>query len=69
MVRTKNVELYRLLDDNTWDTFVTKVPAKATRADIERHIQNKLLTQSRHIRVVHMGIYNEDLGDGPEDRD
>lgn len=69
MSATKKIELYRLLDDNTWDTIVEKVPAKATRADIEKHIQDKLLTQSQHRRAILMGIYNEDLDDGFEDRE
>ena len=57
----KKIELFRLLDDHTWDTFVASVPAKATTRAIGRFISEELVPQAQHRRAVLIGIYNDCL--------
>jgi len=61
MKKTRKVEIFRLLEDNTWDTIMEDIPAcpdSRVEAEVGKLIEG-LIRQAQHRDAVLMGLYND----------
>lgn len=65
--KTRRVEIFRLLEDHTWDTIIAEIPAcsnSEVEAVTQKFINDELIGQAQHRRAILMSLFSDNPDEG-----